>query len=206
MTIHEFFGVVGVLIPSWKVYQHVFRTDPAFRKQIKRIYVKGNTHGFTWKEFKAFILRIEPDTAARLAEQRGQDGNAIVDEKDYDMWDTYTDSEVCELNNKKWLVEGSDSKSADEPTDNKSVSATDWELGIFRVTHDLDEDTPYVVGVRVFGHKESYDTPSSDRKTPMMGIPSEVAAQIIQAEAVVKACGFSDVRLYQLQDDCACCN
>ena len=198
MTIGEYFVVAGVLMPDWKVYQHMFETSVEFREQIRTNYVEMNPYHlpyhFTWEEFEAFVPRLEAVALRRRAKRKANNDDD-VDDKEDKMWGTYRDSEI-ELDDQKWVA---------ARASNVEPEAR-LELDIFHVTHDVDEDTPYVVGLRVFGWGEPLNVPRAEQATPMLGAAWEVITQIQTAERAVEACGFMNVRLYQVQDDCGCCS
>jgi len=123
-----------------------------------------NNNSFTWNDYLEFVANI-----SHFIENSDQ----MTDTED-EMWGCYNDTED-EVQSYNWIL------------------SSGHELSIKRITHDVDESRPCVIGTVVFTNDTS-ETPH----IPLSKITE--AAHTLQSE------DWNDIELYIVQDDCACCS
>jgi len=192
MTINIVYTIAGFQIDSLTLYQKCLESSHEFQKCIKDGHIHDDN--FTFDEFYKFIMSLTLEskqsiTNLILSELKKKKNskqpitNLILDQpaktldpKERLMISMFNDSELCELS---------------------QITYPGTELKIYRMSHDVDKDENYIVGVEIMAN-------SLRRK--METTLDELSSRIDNAKLLLTEAGIKDYRVYVVQDECSCCH
>jgi hypothetical protein len=201
MTIYEYYLVVGVAMPDWKVYQDVFRNNSFFREDVEE---HTDQSDFTWAQFEEYILGLNQEKVDALIERienRGPGEESI----DLDMWDSMRDSLVCYLGEFLWYDKPMESEASgrdayDEDEEKEISLSANGGVRVFPVHHDIDKDEPYVVGIKIATIEAN-----AQRGSAGLAEVDKFCIRLERAQILLRSVGLNEPRLFLLQNDCGCC-
>lgn len=177
MTIHSLYLIAGFSI-DWKtLYKHCLSNSQEFQNIIKKDYL-SHVEDFTFDEFFLFVEGLDPQ--AKFSEESS---------KLEAMRDVMLDS-CSELGDMKYPI-------------NKDKNA---DLSMFKVTHDIDENGSFVVGILLATIQLGKQSVNSSSK--LLCSLFMISNRLSDAFNKMVSLGFSldKIDAHIVQDNCVCCS
>ena len=147
---------------------------------VRRDYIEDNDLDLSWEEFKAFILGLPDDYTPPAPAER-----------EFKIYEMAMDIGI-EMPHREYLTD------------------SDIKLSTYRITHDVDDTTPFVVGVELFttgegGRPVTEENEDPDAPEKVITL-SDMISKLQHAQEVLREAGLDGrAAIYDIQDDCQCC-
>ena len=178
MTIHEVFQMVGIRLSKYDVYKIFYQYNKEFKTKLDG-YLKKNRYKGTSSELIEYLENPPPSTCDDEERPTPQDLKSKDNQYIIDM--VLTDY-WCEF------------------PDTINEQLEKFELVARVMPHDMDEDNDYIIGVVLSDEEESgFDIEN------LLATFDDVRTKLESWVENTKSDISPNVKLYKLQDQCACC-